>query len=130
MFGKEPFAQQPSTVPFLTVFSFPFSFVPSPFSPVFFALLCEAKPGGSGCLHLMEGGLSPKKGQWEPWTVLPLLVSRGIAFWSALDAPGDAIAAQHQHASPLCQAAVVVQDCRDHEMLSSNSAFGSEVRNS
>lgn len=123
----------PPLSPFPTVFSFPFSFVPSPRPPpppVFFALVCEAKPGGSGCLHLMEGGLSPKKGQWEPWTVLPLLVSRGIAFWSALVAPGDAMAAQHQHASPLCQAAVIVQDCRDHEMLSSNSAFGSEVSNS
>lgn len=90
-------------------------------SPVY-----KAKPGGSGCLYLIEGGLSLQKSQWEPWVLLSLLFSRVTAFWSGLAAPRDAMAAQHQPASPQCQV-VIGQDHRDDEtlLLSFNSAFGS-----
>lgn len=66
-------------------------FLPLPF--FCFAVFYEARPGGSGCLYLIEGGLSPWKSQWEPWAVLSLIFSRVTAFWSGLAAPGDALAA-------------------------------------
>lgn len=117
MSHKEPLVQQPLPSPSPRFSPSCFLLFQPPPPHFFFALLHEAKPAGSDCLSLMEGGLNPEQSHWESWAVLSLLFSRVTAFWSGLAAPGDAMAAQHQPASPLCQVAVTGQDCGDRETL-------------